>query len=127
MVDLRSRGGALNLGGPFLRTSIGEAFLAAGHSAKVGHGVGGKVHGIVAESAELRVGGLVFTDLRTQLTSQIPAFEAGLFDGTLGVPLWQNGKVTFDFPARQLCIEPVAGKVSLSSDNIGLRGSDRRR
>ncbi|WP_198046059.1 retropepsin-like aspartic protease [Novosphingobium aquimarinum] len=106
MVDLGSRGGALNLGGPFLRTSAGQAFLAAGKSEKVGHGVGGAVQGTVAQAPELRIGGLVFDDLRTQLTSQIPAFEAGLFDGTLGVPLWSAGTISFDYPARQICIEP---------------------
>lgn len=105
MVDLGSRGGALNLGGPFLRTSTGQAFLAAGKSQKVGHGVGGAVQGTVAQAAELRIGELVFDDLRTQLTSQIPAFEAGLFDGTLGVPLWNTGTISFDYPARQICIE----------------------
>lgn len=85
MVDLRSRGGALNLGGPFLRTSIGEAFLAAGHSAKVGHGVGGKVHGIVAESAELRVGGVSSqiyapnSPLRSLLSKQVCSTELSVF------------------------------------------------
>jgi hypothetical protein len=45
-----------------------------------------------------------FRELEIKLTSEIAAFDAGVIDGTLGVPLWEQGSITFDYPARKLCI-----------------------
>lgn len=104
LVDLGTRHGALVLGGPFVRSEVGKALIEGGHSKQVGHGVGGEVQGTVARLAEVRAGLNSFGPLEVSLTSDVPAFEQGVIDGTLGVPLWSDGVISFDYPRRQLCI-----------------------
>jgi hypothetical protein len=43
--------------------------------------------------------------LKVALTSHVEAFKAGLVDGTLGVPLWARGVVTFDYTRQQVCFD----------------------
>jgi len=104
LVDLGTRHGALVLGGPFVRSEVGKALVQGGISKQIGHGVGGEVLGTVARVPEVRVGSTRFGALEVSLTSNVPAFEQGAIDGTLGVPLWRDGVISFDYPRRQLCI-----------------------
>ncbi|WP_300112433.1 aspartyl protease family protein [Sphingobium sp.] len=105
VVDLGTRHQALMIGGPFVRSEAGKALIASGKVQQVGHGTGGQVQGSVAAVAELRLGGTVFPGVEAALSSGVKAFEIGLFDGSLGVPLWKAGTITFDYPAKTLCIE----------------------
>lgn len=104
VVDLGTRHHALMIGGPFVRSEAGKALIASGKVQQVGHGTGGQVQGSVAPIAEMRLGGTVITGIEAALSSGVGAFEAGLFDGSLGVPLWKAGAITFDYPAGTLCI-----------------------
>lgn len=105
VVDLGTRHNALMIGGPFVRSEAGKALIASGKAQQVGHGTGGQVQGSVASIAEIRLGRTVITGVEAAITSGVRAFEIGLFDGSLGVPLWKAGTITFDYPAKTLCIE----------------------
>ena len=105
VVDLGTRHNALMIGGPFVRSEAGKALIASGKAQQVGHGTGGQVQGSVASVAEMRLGGTVIPGVEAAITSGVRAFEIGLFDGSLGVPLWKAGAITFDYPAKTLCIE----------------------
>jgi len=105
VVDLGTRRQALMIGGPFVRSEEGKALIASGRAQQLGHGTGGQVQGSVASVAEMRLGGTVITGVEAALSSGVGAFEFGLFDGSLGVPLWKAGAITFDYPAKALCIE----------------------
>lgn len=105
LVDLGTRHYAVSLGGPFLRSEVGRALAATGASKQVGHGIGGKTMGAIVHVAELRLGMLDLGHPEVALTSNAPAFEAGMIDGSLGVPAWKEGVITFDYPARRLCID----------------------
>jgi hypothetical protein len=104
LVDLGTRHSAAMIGGPFLRTEAGQALVRSGVARQIGHGVGGKVQGIVARVNEMRLGRAALGAMDVGLSPDVPAFEAGIVDGTLGVPLWEDGVITFDYPARRLCI-----------------------
>ncbi|MEL1266333.1 retropepsin-like aspartic protease [Pseudoxanthomonas putridarboris] len=104
LVDLGTRHSALVLGGSFVRSEVGKALVQGGISKQIGHGVGGQVQGTVVRVPEVRIGATSFGALDVSLTSNVPAFEGGVIDGTLGVPLWRNGVITFDYPGRQICI-----------------------
>ncbi|MFS0773335.1 aspartyl protease family protein [Sphingomonas sp. 1P08PE] len=110
LVDLGTRHAALTIGGPFLRTDAGAAMMRSGVARQVGHGIGGKVQGSVARVDELRIGPSTLRKLDVSLTSGVPAFETGVVDGSLGVPFWQSGAITFDYPARTLCITAANGR-----------------
>ena len=105
VVDLGTRHRTLMIGGPFVRSEAGKALIASGKAQQVGHGTGGQVQGSVASVAEMRLGGTVIPGVEAAITSGVRAFEIGLFDGSLGVPLWKAGAITFDYPAKTLCIE----------------------
>lgn len=105
VVDLGTMRNAVMLGGPFVRSDAGKALMRSGVSRQVGHGTGGKVQGAIARVAELGLGASRTPDLEVALTSGVAAFEAGFADGSLGVPFWQGGLITFDYPAKTLCIE----------------------
>jgi predicted aspartyl protease len=105
VVDLGTRHNALMIGGPFVRTDAGKALIASGKAQQVGHGTGGPVQGSLVSISEMRLGGTVITGVEAAVTSGVRAFEIGLFDGSLGVPLWKAGAITFDYPAKTLCIE----------------------
>lgn len=105
VVDLGTMHHAVILGGPFVRSEAGKALIRSGVPRQVGHGTGGKVQGAVARIAEFGIGASKTPDLEVALTSGVAAFEAGFADGSLGVPFWQGGVITFDYQAGTLCIE----------------------
>jgi len=105
VLDLGTRHQAIILGGPFVRSDAGKALIDSGTAQQVGHGTGGELQGSVARIAELRLGTMTFTGLEAALSSGAAAFEAGVIDGSLGVPLWRTSVITFDYPAKTLCIE----------------------
>jgi hypothetical protein len=104
VVDLGTRHHAVLLGGAFVRTEEGKALISSGKSQKVGHGTGGAVQGIVANAAELRIGDRRIAHPEVALSSEVGAFDRGGFDGSLGVPFWQAGSITFDYDAKLLCL-----------------------
>lgn len=105
VVDLGTRHQAVAVGGPFVRSAIGQALIRSGSEQKVGHGIGGGVQGTVTRVSELRIGRAVVTDVPVALSAGVSAFEAGAVDGSLGVPFWKDAVITFDYPGRSLCIE----------------------
>jgi hypothetical protein len=105
VVDLGTRHYAAMLGGPFLETTDGEALQKMGATKQLGTGTGGGVEGSEATLARLQVGKLRVDGLKVALTSHVGAFKAGLVDGTLGVPLWAGGVVTFDYTRQQVCFD----------------------
>jgi hypothetical protein len=105
VVDLGTLNNAVMLGGPFVRSEAGKALIRSGVPQQVGHGTGGKVQGAVARIAEFQIGASQTSNLEVALTSGVAAFEAGFVDGSLGVPFWQGGVITFDYQAGALCIE----------------------
>lgn len=107
VVDLGTRRHAVLLGGAFVRSPEGRALISSGKSQKVGHGTGGAVQGTVADAAELRIGDRRIAHLEVALSSEVGAFERGGFDGSLGVPFWQAGSITFDYDAKLLCLTPA--------------------
>lgn len=103
VVDLGSRHYNY-LGDKFLRTEPGKSLFANGHEQVVGDGTGGHAKGVVARFAELDVGTQHFHDVTFALTKQVKAFNLKKVEGSLGVPLWRGGVITFDYPDKQLCI-----------------------
>ena len=107
MVDLGTRHTAAMIGGAFLRTDAGQRLERANAERQVGTGIGGKVQGKIAHVADISIGGSRFGGADVSLTRDIAAIEMGTIDGTLGVPFWQNGSITFDYPARTICIDSL--------------------
>jgi hypothetical protein len=105
IVDLGTRRYAAMLGGKYIDTPAGRALQAAGHPAQVGTGTGGAVQGTVASITRLTVGSRSFANLTIALTHSVGILEKGVADGTLGVPLWQNGAVTFDYARKTVCFD----------------------
>jgi hypothetical protein len=105
IVDLGTRRYAAMLGGKFVDSAAGHALQAAGHPTQVGTGTGGAVQGTVASLARLTVGSRSFRNLTIALTHNVGIFEKGVADGTLGVPIWQNGAVTFDYGHKTVCFD----------------------
>jgi hypothetical protein len=105
IVDLGTRHAAVLLGGPFLETADGQALQAAGHAAQLGTGTGGVVMGTLASIAGLTVGIHHFSNVAIGLTHHVGILEKGVADGTLGVPLWQSGVVTFDYARSTVCFD----------------------
>jgi hypothetical protein len=105
IVDLGTRHAAVLLGGPFLETADGQTLQAAGHAAQLGTGTGGAVMGTFASIAGLTVGNHHFSNVPIALTHHVGILEKGVADGTLGVPLWQSGSVTFDYVHTTVCLD----------------------
>jgi hypothetical protein len=105
IVDLGTRRYAAMLGGEFLDSPAGRALQASGKPAQVGTGTGGAVQGTVATIAGLAVGARHFSNLTVALTHNVGIFEKGVADGTLGVPLWLHGAVTFDYGHKNVCFD----------------------
>jgi hypothetical protein len=105
IVDLGTRHHAVMLGGPFLNTAEGEALQSGSKPMRVGTGIGGAIDGSTARLESLTIGGHHFAGLTAALTHDVGAFAAGTADGTLGVPLWEDGIVTFDYAHRVLCLD----------------------
>ena len=105
VVDLGTRDHAVLLGGRFFRSKAGEILLNSGVPQQVGHGTGGAVQGSVSRAAEMRIGKMQIKQPQIALSSGVSAFEAGGFDGSLGVPLWKDGVISFDYQRNQICIQ----------------------
>lgn len=105
IVDLGTRRYAAMIGGKFVDSADGQALQAAGHPAQVGTGTGGAVQGTVASISGLTVGSHSVANLTVALTHNVGILEKGVADGTLGVPLWQNGAVTFDSVDKTVCFD----------------------
>ena len=105
IVDLGTRHYAAMLGGLFLETTDGQALQKMGATKQLGTGTGGAIEGSEATLAQLRVGKLRVDGLKVALTSHVGAFKAGVVDGTLGVPLWAAGVVTFDYIRQRVCFD----------------------
>lgn len=104
IVDLGSRHYSY-LGGDFIKTVIGRELYAKGHKQVVGDGTGGIAKGVVTRLAELDLGQQHFHDVKFALTKQVKAINLKGIEGTLGVPLWNGGVITFDYPNNKMCIE----------------------
>jgi hypothetical protein len=74
--------------------AAGADKIASGKMQQVGHGTGGQAQGSVASIADMRLGGTTITGVQAALSSEVKAFEIGLFDNSLGVPLWKAGAIT---------------------------------
>jgi hypothetical protein len=105
IVDLGTRHFAAIIGGPFLNTAAGRTLASNGTPQQIGTGAGGPVAGTLTHVAELNVGGVAYRKLAVALTSHVGAFSAGFADGSLGVPLWVNGAITFDYRHHVLCLK----------------------
>ncbi|HEX5235896.1 MAG TPA: hypothetical protein VFW25_11265 [Silvibacterium sp.] len=105
IVDLGTRHFAAMVGGPFLDSADGKKLKRAGHSMQVGTGTGGAVMGSSVAVAELTVGSNHFQNLGVALTQHVGAFAEGAADGSLGVPLWKGGSITFDYAHQRLCLD----------------------
>lgn len=105
IVDLGTRRYAAILGGKFVDTAEGKALQAAGHPGQIGTGTGGAFTGTITSIASLAIGSRRFPDLTVALTHQVGILEKGPADGTLGVPLWQSGALTFDYAHQTVCFD----------------------
>lgn len=105
IVDLGTRHYGAMLGGSFIDSPEGKSLQAAGHPAQVGTGTGGSVQGTVSTIASLTIASHAFPNLTVALTHNVGVLEKGPADGTLGVPLWQNGAVTFDYARNTVCFD----------------------
>ncbi|MGB6611859.1 MAG: hypothetical protein WBE63_19130, partial [Acidobacteriaceae bacterium] len=63
------------------------------------------VMGTFASMAGLTVGNHHFSNVAIALTHQVGILEKGVADGTLGVPLWQTGSITFDYVHTTVCLD----------------------
>lgn len=126
LVDLGTRHYAAMLGGDFLSSPAGQALARTGQATQVGTGVGGAVMGIRSVAAKLKVGNHVLHDVNVVTTEQVKVFSAGFAEGSLGVPFWQDGQITFDYPHRSLCFsEPARVPASGQSSEGRQRSADR--
>ena len=103
IVDLGTRHYAAMLGGSFLDTPDGMLLEQIGKPMQVGTGTGGAVAGSTVKVSRLTVGRHDFPDIEIALTRQVGAFSSGIADGALGVPLWEAGTITFDYPRHHIC------------------------
>jgi hypothetical protein len=105
IVDLGTRHYAAILGGPFLDTPTGKELLRKSTSLQIGTGTGGAVEGNSVQVNSLRIGLQEFSGVTVALTNRVGAFAAGVADGSLGVPLWKDGTITFDYPHQRICLD----------------------
>jgi hypothetical protein len=109
VLDLGTRHYAAMLGGSFLSTADGQAMERAGKAQQVGTGTGGAFDGYSVQVASLTVGKHHFNKLAVALTSHVGGFQAGVIDGSLGVPLWEDGTVTLDYAHERVCLDLPLG------------------
>ena len=106
IVDLGTRHFAAMVGGSYLDSPEGRRLQQRATPEQVGAGVGGAVTGSVVRVASLAVGGQRQDYVPVALTRQVRAFETGGADGTLGVPFWKTGSITFDYAHGSICLRP---------------------
>ncbi|MGH8128658.1 MAG: retropepsin-like aspartic protease [Gammaproteobacteria bacterium] len=104
IVDLGSRHYSY-LGAAFLKTKTGKALFTRGHPKQVGVGTGGVMKGVAAKLAQLYIGNQHFHDVNFALTRSAKVFNSQKLNGSLGVPLWKDGIITFNYPDKTLCID----------------------
>ncbi|HTO98513.1 MAG TPA: aspartyl protease family protein [Myxococcales bacterium] len=120
-VDLGSSFLALRLSASFVERH-GEAFAGlSGLEAALGTGVGGRLMGRVVRLRGLRLGDLSVAGPVAGLARERKgALETGLFDGTLGVPVFRPW-AGIDYKAGRLFLHPEAGRESLyDASGLGL-------
>ena len=105
IVDLGTRHFAAMIGGAFLDTTEGRGLEKYGHPMQVGTGTGGIVEGTSVSIAELTIGTNRFSNLQIALTHNVGAFGKNGVDGSLGVPLWESGRIILDYPQQKFCLE----------------------
>ncbi len=105
IVDLGTRHAIALIGGPFLKTEAGKRLLEAGKPQKIGTGTGGEIQGVFVQVESLTLGPRLLKHPQIGLTGQVKAFEVGFADGSLGVPFWKGGAITFDYAHKALCLD----------------------
>ena len=105
IVDLGTRYWAAVVGGPFLNTAEGRALEKRGVRTQLGTGTGGRVEGKSVRIAKMIVGKHKFKNLTIGLARHVKTFQLGIADGSLGVPLWDKGIITFDDAHHELCLD----------------------
>jgi hypothetical protein len=105
IVDLGTRHAIALVGGPFLKTEAGKRLLETGKPQNIGTGTGGEIQGVFVQAKSLRIGSNLLERPQVGLTDQVKSFEVGFVDGSLGVPLWKDGTITFDYAHQTLCLE----------------------
>jgi hypothetical protein len=93
------------IAGAFLDTTDGRGLEKYGHPMQVGTGTGGIVEGTSVPIADLTIGSRHFSNLQIALTRNVGAFGRNGVDGSLGVPLWEAGRIIFDYPQQKFCLE----------------------
>jgi hypothetical protein len=104
IVDLGTRHFAMMLASHVLATPTGRVLSMQGHAQQVGTGVGGPLSGVVARLEEFQIGASTFKDTQISLSSDLH-LSSEIADGTLGVPLWEHGVITFDYRNNTICID----------------------
>lgn len=104
IVDLGTRHYAAMLGGSFLSSVDGKKMVARGQPEQIGTGVGGAIEGTAVTVAQINVGDHVYRNLKVGMTSNVKAFGLPSIDGSLGVPIWIAGTISFDYKHDQLCL-----------------------
>ena len=92
------------LGRTFSGTPLGQLMAGRGTASEVGHGIGATMHGQVTTVRSVTLGQLHAKDVEVALTPDLK-IPPEVADGTLGEPFWANGKISFDYPHRMMCLE----------------------
>lgn len=108
IVDLGTRHNVAIIGGSFLTSPEGKDFIAHSHSQQIGSGTGGSMQGYLAQVSSLQIGDYKLISPTIALTSDLKLATLGIADGTLGVPAWINGTLTFDYAHGVLCLSSLA-------------------
>ena len=104
VVDMGTRHFAALLGGKVLDTEDVQQLTRGVTLQQIGTGSGGKSMGRVADVYRMTIGNKVYPGLSVAFTRDVKAFNSGVIDGTLGVPLWKGAVISFDYPHQRVCI-----------------------
>jgi hypothetical protein len=105
IVDLGTRHNIAIIGGPFLSSSEGKTLLSQSHPQQIGTGTGGSMQGHITQIKSLTLGQQSISLPSVALTSDLKLTSLGIADGTLGVPTWVDGVITFDYAHSVLCLD----------------------
>jgi len=108
VVDLGTRHSVAMIGGTFLAYPEAKDLIAHSHAQQVGTGTGGSMQGYFSEVSSLQIGSHTLLSPTVTLTSDLKLATLGIADGTLGVPAWIDGTVTFDYAHGLLCFTSPA-------------------